>query len=423
MKSKLVLLLFILLSIIVSGQQSKEVKDLEKKRAAVVAAIKKTQSLLNENKRNTGNVNTRIALLRDQINSRKNLIRLLDQEVTAITKDISAKEVEIKRLEKELESRKESYAKSIQHLYMKRNSSNDMLFVLSASDFNQALRRAVYLKEYSTSHKKQAEEIAETQQAVYSEKAALEQKKEEKIALLASRKEEEKNLVAEEAKINEERTFLQKEQKTIQADLNKKKKEEEALSKEIQRVIAAEIARAKREEEERLAREAKAATAAQGTKPTQGTKEPATMTQTKEDAALSANFGDNKGRLPLPIKGNYKIMNSFGVSSRNPHPGMDYKGLNILTTAGNDAVSVFDGTVLTVGKMGKTNEIYILIKHGQYYTFYKNFETVYVKKGDKVKKGQSLGRVYTDTLKDGTVLYFQLLKGEQLLNPEPWLLK
>lgn len=429
MKTK-ILCILLLFSLTVYAQ-SDEIKRLETKRKALLVEIETNRKLLNENIANTGNLNTRLSLLRDQIKSRLSMIGLLDEEVLRIDREISFKELQIKRQEEELQQKKNDYSETVRYMYMKRNKKNKLLFILSADDFSQAIRRVVYLREYSGYHQKQAKEIEEKQNRLIDEKSLLEKKKTDKIALLEERKKEEQQLAGEENNLKEEAKVLDGKKKEIQAELSKKQKEEQKINMEIQRIVAEEIARAEREkaareaaeraERERLAQQQKKDSL---NKPVTTAQKENAFSHTKADAALSANFTDNKGKIPYPLKGEYKIVNRFGKNSSNSLPLFDYKGIDILTLSGTNAISIFDGEVRTVGMINHC--WYILIMHGDYYSSYVNLDSshIYVKTGDKVKKGQALGRILTDATKGGdTILHFELHKKKTALNPELWLIR
>lgn len=89
----------------------------------------------------------------------------------------------------------------------------------------------------------------------------------EKRTLLGTRQEESKKLESEEASQKEEVQLLNKRQKDLKADLQKKRRQAEALNRQIEKQIAEEIARAEAEakaareraERERRAREQAAA--------------------------------------------------------------------------------------------------------------------------------------------------------------------
>lgn len=137
------------------------------------------------------------------------------------------------------------------------------------------------------------------------------------------------------------------------------------------------------------------------------------------DAALGADFAVNRGKLPWPVaKG--QIVGKFGI---NKHPILNIEinndGVDIATNKGANARAVFDGEVSQIISVPGGNRT-VLLRHGSYFTVYGNLSFVSVKKGDKVKRGQDLGRIYTESTGD-TILNFQLRNGTSKQNPELWL--
>jgi len=65
----------------------------------------------------------------------------------------------------------------------------------------------------------------------------------------------------------------------------------------------------------------------------------------------------------------------------------------------------------------------ILIRHGNYFSVYMNLSEINVKKGDKIKTGQVIGKVFTNKTKGESLLGFRIYKNDQVLNPEFWLTK
>ena len=144
---------------------------------------------------------------------------------------------------------------------------------------------------------------------------------------------------------------------------------------------------------------------------------------TKEELALSGSFEKNKGKLPFPLSGSYKIVAHFG---RQKHPELRYvqtenSGIDIETTPGTKARAVFNGVVSRIFVTPGYNST-IIVRHGNYLTIYANLSEVYVRAGEKVSTGQNLGKIYSDS-QDGnrTILTFQLWKERTKLNPELWL--
>lgn len=134
------------------------------------------------------------------------------------------------------------------------------------------------------------------------------------------------------------------------------------------------------------------------------------------DQRLSSNFESNKGRLPIPITGQYRIVSHFGQYNVEglKNVTLDNKGINILGTSGCQARSIFDGEVSGIANIGGT--WLVLVRHGRYISVYCNLRSVRVSKGQKVSARQALGTVGADN-----ILQFQLRKETAKLNPESWL--
>ena len=135
-----------------------------------------------------------------------------------------------------------------------------------------------------------------------------------------------------------------------------------------------------------------------------------------EDRRLSGNFESNRGKLPMPITGSYRVVSGFGLNSVDGLKGvhLDNKGMNIKGQAGAQARSIFDGEVCAVfdirGVMG------VMVRHGSYISVYSNLSSVSVRRGQKVSTRQALG-----TISSEGVLHFQLRKGSVAQNPARWL--
>lgn len=134
------------------------------------------------------------------------------------------------------------------------------------------------------------------------------------------------------------------------------------------------------------------------------------------DRMLNGGFEANRGRLPMPISGSYKIVSHFGQYNVQGLKGvtLDNKGINIQGHPGCVARSIYDGEVSAVfGYGGMWN---VLVRHGAYISVYCNLKSVSVHKGQKVSTRQAIGAVGSDN-----ILQFQLRKETAKLNPEAWL--
>ncbi len=226
------------------------------------------------------------------------------------------------------------------------------------------------------------------------------------------------------------------------AELARKKAEAEAAARENARRIAeakareekakadALAARSRREKElaERKAREAEEARRAEERRAEKEATEHAkavasarkeaeeVLNVPSEDQRISGSFESNRGRLPMPITGSYRIVSQFGQYNveglRNVT--LDNKGINIQGDNGAMARSIFDGEVSAVFSFGGT--MVVMVRHGSYISVYCNLAGVNVHRGQKVSTRQVLGRVGHDN-----ILQFQLRRETAKLNPEQWL--
>ena len=135
-----------------------------------------------------------------------------------------------------------------------------------------------------------------------------------------------------------------------------------------------------------------------------------------EDMRISGNFENNRGRLPIPITGPYRIVSHFGQYNVEGlhNVTLDNKGINIRGESGAQARSIFDGEVSAVFSFGGT--MVVMVRHGSYISVYCNLASVNVHRGQKVNTRQLLGRVGQDN-----ILQFQLRRETAKLNPESWL--
>ena len=412
------------------GQNSARVKELEKQRKAALAEIEMTNQLLKETRQTAQNSLNRLNLLSKQILSRKQVISLLNQEIGEIDKQIAASRREITALEKQLAGKRANYGKSVQSMYKRRSSQDKILYILSADNFSQSLRRMRYLREYANWQKLQATEIIDKQKEIAAKQQELEKTRSEKNQLLGVREDESRKLQSEEDSQKEEVRQLSKKQKDLQAALKNKQRQADALNRQIEKQIADEIARADAEAKaSRAKRSTGGAKKADKTEPAEPVREERVAetkggyAMTKEEKRLSDDFAGNRGRLPYPVSGRHTIVATFGEQQ---HQELKYvrtnnSGIDIQTSPGADARAVFNGEVTRVFVVPGYNNS-VIIRHGNYLTVYSNLSQVYVKAGDKVSTRQAIGKIFTDT-EDGnaTILHFQLWKEKTKLNPAPWL--
>jgi murein DD-endopeptidase MepM/ murein hydrolase activator NlpD len=136
------------------------------------------------------------------------------------------------------------------------------------------------------------------------------------------------------------------------------------------------------------------------------------------EAAKSAGpaAGTGKGPFVWPVQG--KVIGAFGSSK----DGMKNDGVNIAAPNGAPVVASADGTVAYAGNELRGFGNMILIRHdGGYVTAYAHNASLLVKKGEKVKRGQTIARVGQTGAVFGPQLHFEIRKGTQPVDPMSFL--
>jgi septal ring factor EnvC (AmiA/AmiB activator) len=394
-----------------------------------------------------------LMMLNTEIAGKRRTIDTIRHDISNLEDEIEMLSLQLEKLQKELEDCKEKYVKSMRYMHRNRSAQSQMMFIFSADNLTQMYRRLRFMREYAAYQHVQGDEVKAQQEAVNVKFQEIALAREKKTQLLAKG---ERERVALEGKQTEQQNVvktLQKEQKTIQNIIAQQKKKDAALNAQIDRLIAEEVARQKaraeaearrraeaaareRELAEARAREEKARAEAKTAKDkksreeaerrvreaeekrvaAQRKAESMPMIAPSEDTRISGNFESNRGRLPMPITGAYRIVSHFGQYNveglRNVT--LDNKGINIKGENGAQARSIFDGEVSGVFSFGGT--MVVMVRHGSYISVYCNLVSVNVHRGQRVSTRQALGRVGADN-----ILQFQLRKETTKLNPESWL--
>ncbi len=134
------------------------------------------------------------------------------------------------------------------------------------------------------------------------------------------------------------------------------------------------------------------------------------------DRMMNSGFEANRGRLPMPITGSYRVVSHFGQYNVEGLKGvtLDNKGINIMGNAGCQARAIYDGEVSAV--LSYAGSVVVMLRHGAYISVYANLRSANVSRGQKVSTKQIIGTVGSDH-----ILQFQLRKERAKLNPESWL--
>ena len=412
------------------AQSTRKIRELEKQHAELQKQISQSESLLQSTKKDVKSQLSNLTLLSGQIDERKKYIATIENDVNVIQREVDRLQVELNTLKKELADKKDNYEQSVKYLYHNRSIQEKLMFIFSADNLNQMYRRMRYVRQYADYQLMQGLEVERKQRQVRDKQKVLVASREAKRKLLEAGQAEKVKLEAQEKERKGLLASLQKKQRTIQGEINQKRRSADKLNAQIDKLIAIEIEKARKRAEEEARRKA---TAENGRNKKEGTnsKTPAKgqnipsskMGEFKvgsEDRRLSGVFEQNKGKLPIPITGAYMIVGHYGQYQvdglRNVR--LDNKGVDIRGKQGAQARAIFNGEVSAIFQYNGLSNV--LIRHGSYISVYCNLQSVLVHKGSKVNTRDVIGQVHTD--KEGnTILHFQLRKETAKLNPEIWL--
>ena len=289
----------------------------------------------------------------------------------------------------------------MRHAYRHRNANKRLLFVLSATNFNNAMRRWQYFVRYDQQRKNQIVLVGETQNNLNKKIAILSTKREEQKKLLEENETQQVELGGELKEVDKLLLELKEKEVEILADLETKNIAKAKLTDAIDKAIREDQAKTK------------AAARKQNTSST-----PKKVTAAdKKNAKL---FYKNKGKLPMPVKG--VITGKYGMQQHPTLKKVKIKnnGVDIKTRSNSQVKVVFSGVVVNVFSIPGSQEA-VMVKHGNYYTVYSNLKSVKVNKGQKIKKNAVIGVVGIDPKTKQSALHFEVWKGNQHQNPSKWL--
>ena len=132
------------LTLQLSAQENKMIKELEAKHGQLQKQIANTESLLTTTKKNVSSQLNTLTTLTSQITQRKKYITTINDDMVKINREINALDRQLRELRKELAEKKKKYEASVQYLYRNRSIQERLLFILSADNLSQTYRRMRY---------------------------------------------------------------------------------------------------------------------------------------------------------------------------------------------------------------------------------------------------------------------------------------
>lgn len=390
MKYLVIVFCFFLSSFIVRAQSKAE---LEARRTKTLSEIAYVDNLLKTTNREKTESMSAIKMIGNKLTLRESVIQGMRDEIALLSYRIDLNTLAIEMMEDDLVDLKNDYARAVINSYKSTKGNPEMVYILSARDFNQGYKRLKYLQQITKFRRREAELIIELKSQIQITKTRL-QSDLFKISDLKSREEQQKALLQSEQERRQKMVkSLSSKEKQLKKDLEDKKRIAKKIEAEIAKII----------EEER--------------------KKAIKSENTPEQKLIGENFAENKGRLPWPVEKGI-ISSRFGIQKNAVLKNVTENNIGIEITSSQKTIAraVFQGEVANVAFLAGAN-MTVIIRHGKYLTVYTNLINLKVKKGDKIALKQELGEVFSDPGENNNCILKFMIFETKYQDPELWISK
>lgn len=399
-----------LLMVVTTGAEAQTVQKLRDRREALLREIRQTGQALEEKRTHERQALESLLLLERQLALRQEAVRQIRRDRDALVHIIQ-------QLEKEATVAGEGRDKALQayrrlaryRLYHRLSSKETLLYFLAAPQLGIGMQRALVYDRIAMRRREAARRYRDEQDRLLRIKEEKVTAREEQDRLLSEEKHQESRISLERTERSNLIRSLQKQMRTLEADLSRQEKErarlEDAIASAVRKEIEAEEARKKKPATTPKAKPGKA--------------DPAT---TPAGEAIAGDFRRNKGKLPWPVE-KALLVRPFGEQRHPdlPQVRINNTGIDLRTTADAPVKAVFEGTVSGVQYVPGFAYT-VILRHGSYYTVYSNMESVTVKKGDTVKAGSQVGKAARSGQATYSDVHFEVWNGKNRQDPAHWLM-
>ncbi len=367
--------------------------ELEERRTKTLNEIAYVDNLLKTTSKEKSESMSAIKIIGNKLVLRESVIKGMRDEISLLSYRIDLNTLAIDMMEDDLIDLKRDYARAVINSYKSSKGNPELVYILSARDFNQGYKRLKYLQQITKFRRREAEIIIELKSQIGITKTRL-QNDLFKISDLKSREEQQKGILQSEQERKQKMVkSLNSKEKQLKKELEDKKKLAKKIETEIAKII---------EEERKKALKA---------------------VSTPEQKLIGDNFAENMGRIPWPVERGI-ITSHFGVQKNAVLKYVSENNIGIeITSAGKTmARSVFQGEVVRIFQMAGAN-MTVMLRHGKYFSIYTNLINIKVKSGDKVTVKQELGEVFSDARENNNCILKFMIFETKYQDPETWISK
>src|SRR5690625_3303677 len=338
------------------------------------------------------------------VNLQEERLRQLNREQGHLAEEIRLIEQNLAELQRQLDELIERYKETLIYLY-KNGRTTELALLLTSGSFNQLLIRSYYLQQFNDFLESQMESIYAMQEQYNRSRDDLRQTRSRNEEVLVTIRNETEAL----GKQRDQQKRLVESLRGDITNLENLKRQQEQERQNLENATSRLIT-----EEQRVRRAA--ATGDRASVPAEF------VTAVSDDrlAFFSERFRERKGQLPWPVESGV-ITQKFG---ERIHPVFNTRtsnlGIDISALAASPVRVVSDGYVYAVQPLQGYGDM-IFVNHGSYITAYGNLSDIYVRRNQVLQSGDVIGLSGNEDSIRGSVLYFVVREGSQIVNPESWL--
>lgn len=340
--------------------------------------LKELESKLNEIDTKIDTNESKQYKIISEINRIENDIRSLDNKITNLNNEIEQKEIAIKNaeneliaLEEELETKREILAKRIRVMY-KAGEVGYIEVLLGSKDFKDLLNRVEVVKKI-VKHDKDLIGLIEENVA-----------KIDKLTIQLT--EDKSTLVGKVKELDLSKKYLRESQRDLTFEKNSLKKNEAAL----------------KAMEDQLEEDANK------------------VTEIIKNLKTKAQYVG--GRMTWPAPTSYKITSPFGFRIHPIHYTKKlHTGIDIASGWGDSIIAAQTGTIIYAGWLGGYGKAIMIDHGGGYVTLYGHLSSWNVGVGQKVNKGDTIGKCGTTGVSTGAHLHFEVREDGEYVDPMQYL--
>lgn len=444
MTKKLAILFFLILALWIQpfAQNNPTRDELQKQEQTLRRELEELNRLKDQIQRNKKSTLAQMAVIKSKIAKREALVNSIGKQVKLIDAAIAANQKDVQKLNKDLDTLKSKYEKSIVFAYKSRSGYEYLNFLFSASSFNDAVKRITYLKSYRQNREAQARAIDLSQKDLNQKIGQLGSNKKDRLQVLGVQNEQLKVLVDDRKEQDKIIKQLKGKEQEVTAQLRQKEAQRRKMQSALMTIIRRETLEAEKKEKDRLAKLKASNDAGSKSKSeisnnkstskggnkvgdveggltkTAGDRPYSALETTEEGREASISIENSKGSLPWPVdRGNVFV--HFGVENI---PGTKLNrnsdGIEIAVPKGSSVKSVANGVVKYTGDIN--GDLTVILQHGKYFTMSTHLSSINVSVGQEVKAGTVLGKSGINLEGEGSLL-FVLSKEGKSIDPENWL--